>query len=445
MPEGTNPSEAVAATPKRAEDTTWMEASVWTPRMVEALVHGVKGGKWYSINDKVYKRENLEAAYERTKRNKGTHGVDNVSVKYFGKHLEHNLKKLQEELKSETYRPQKLRRIYIPKPGSAEKRPISIPTVRDRVVQGAVKSVIEPIFERTFADTSFGFRPNRNAKQALKRVEAQLNQGLCWAIDCDIKSYFDTIPHDKLIGKVKEQVTDSKLIKLLEQMLEQGIMESHKEWTPTQGTPQGGVVSPLLANIYLNELDHLLIQRGANPTRYADDLVVLCDSKEQATETLESITQWMKDHGLMLHPSKTKIVDMNQPKAELDFLGYTFKRTDKGRIIRFPRQKSMKRIREAIRQHTKRTTGICLTEIIRRINRVTKGWYNYFSESVSPQFDEIDKFTRRRLRAILLKRNKTPRFGTGSAHQRWPNEFFTKQGLFSLKVAHASASYSAKR
>jgi RNA-directed DNA polymerase len=318
MPKGITPSAAVVETPKRAEDTTWMEASVWTPRMVEALVHGVKGGKWYSINDKVYK-----------------------------------------------------------KPGSAEKR--------------------------------------------------------------------RTIPHDKLIGKVKEQVTDSKLIKLLEQMLEQGIMESHKEWTPTQGTPQGGVVSPLLANIYLNELDHVLIQRGTNPTRYADDLVVLCGSKEQATETLESITQWMKDHGLMLHPSKTKIVDMNQPKAELDFLGYTFKRTDKGRIIRFPRQKSMKRIREAIRHHTKRTTGICLTEIIRRINRVTKGWYNYFSESVSPQFDEIDKFTRRRLRAILLKRNKAPRFGTGLAHQRWPNEFLTKQGLFSLKVAHASASYSATR
>jgi RNA-directed DNA polymerase len=166
-----------------------------------------------------------------------------------------------------------------------------------------------------------------------------------------------------------------------------------------------------------NGLDHLLIQRGVNPARYADDLVVLCGSKEQADETLEIIAQWMKNHGLMLHPSKTKIVDMNQPKAELDFLGYTFKRTDKGRIIRFPRQRSMNKIHEAIRQHTKRTMGICLTEMVRRINRVTKGWYLYFSESLSPPFDEIDKFTRRRLRAILLKRNKTPRFGTGLAHR----------------------------
>jgi RNA-directed DNA polymerase len=445
MPEGINPSEAVVATPTRAEDIKWMEASVWTPRMVEALVNGVKGGKWYSINDKVHKRENLEAAYERTKRNKGTHGVDNISVSYFGKHLEHNLGKLQEELKNGTYRPQRLRRIYIPKPGSVEKRPISIPTVRDRVVQGAVKNVVEPIFERTFADTSFGFRPNRSAKQALRRVEKQLNQGLCWVIDCDIKSYFDTIPHENLIGKVKEQVTDSKLIHLLEMMLEQGIMETHKEWTPTQGTPQGGVISPMLANIYLNELDHLLIQSGGNPTRYADDLVVVCDSKERAEDTLRFITQWMEEQGLMLHPVKTKIVDMNQSKAKLDFLGYTFTRTDKGRLIRSPRQKSMKKLREAIRQHTKRTSGICLTETIRKINRVAKGWYSYFSESISNTFDETDGYIRRRLRAILLKRNRVPGVGIGFAHQRWPNSYFTERGLFSMQAAHASASYPAQR
>jgi RNA-directed DNA polymerase len=445
MPEENKPSEAVVVTPTRAEEIAWMEASVWTPRMVEALVNGVKGGKWYSINEKVYKRENLGAAYERTKRNKGTHGVDNISVGYFGKHLEYNLGKLQEELKSGTYRPQRLRRIYIPKPGSSEKRPISIPTVRDRVVQGAVKNVIEPIFERTFADTSFGFRPNRNAKQALKRVEKQLNQGLHIAIDCDIKSYFDTIPHEKLIGKVKEKITDSKVINLVEQMLEQGIMESHREWTPTQGTPQGGVVSPLLANIYLNELDHLLNQSGVNPTRYADDLVVLCDSKEKAETTLRIITQWMEDQGLTLHPDKTKIVDMSQPSAELDFLGYTFKRTERGRLIRFPRKKSIKRFRDAIRQHTRRTSGICLAAMIKRVNRVAKGWYNYFSESTTNTFVATDGFIRRRLRAVLLKRNKVPGFGDGLANQRWPNSYFTERGLFSMTTAHDTASYSASR
>jgi len=439
------PSVAVVATPKRAEDITWMEASVWTPRMVEALQKGVEGGKWYSLNDKVSKLENLKAAYEKTKRNRGTHGVDNISAEYFGKHLDHNVGKLREELKSGKYRPQPLRRIYIPKPGSSEKRPISIPTVRDRVVQGAVKHVIEPIFERTFADTSFGFRPNRDAKQALRRVNNQLNQGLCWAIDCDIKSYFDTIPHDKLIGKVQQQVTDSRVINLLEMMLEQGIMENHKEWTPTKGTPQGGVISPLLANIYLNELDHLLMQSGVHPTRYADDIVVLCDSKERADETLLVIKQWMEDQGLTLHAGKTKIVDMSQPRAELDFLGYTFKRTDKGRLIRFPRHKSMKKLREVIRQHTKRNSGICLTETIRRINRVARGWYNYFSASIPNTFEEADAFIRRRLRAILLKQNKVPRFGTGLAHQRWPNSYFTERGLFSMTAAHASASHSAKR
>ena len=239
--------------------------------------------------------------------------------------------------------------------------------------------------------------------------------------------------------------TFAKLIHLLEMMLEQGIMETHKEWTPTQGTPQGGVISPILANIYLNELDHLLIQRGVNPTRYADDLVVLCDSKEQAEDTLRFIKQWMEEQGLMLHPVKTKIVDMKQPKSELDFLGYTFKRTDKGRLIRLPRQKSMKKFREAIRQHTKRTSGICLAETIRKINRVAKGWYNYFSESISNTFDETDGYIRRRLRALLLKRNRVPGFDNGLAHQRWPNSYFTEWGLFSMKAASASASYPAQR
>jgi len=445
MSEVHKPSEAVAATPTRAEEIAWMEASIWTLRMVEALKNGVKGGKWYSINDKVCKRDNLKASYERTKRNRGTHGVDNISIKFFGKYLEENLSRIQEELSSGTYRPQRLRRIYIPKPGTTEKRPISIPTVRDRVVQGAVKNAIEPIFERTFAETSYGFRPKKNAKQALKRVEKLLNGGQLWVVDCDIKSYFDTIPHDKLMGKVMEQIADTKVLQLIELMLEQGIMETHREWTPTQGTPQGGVISPLLANIYLNELDHLLIQKGVHPTRYADDLVVLCDSEQQAKEVLEYIRTWMSNNGLTLHPDKTKVIDMSQPNATVDFLGYTFKRTVKGRLIRFPRQKSMKRFRESIKTFTKRTSGMSLSETTQRINRVTRGWYNYFSDSIANTFDEADGFVRRRIRGLLLKRRKTPRFGTGEAHRLWPNSFFADKGLFSMTTAYLAASHSARR
>lgn len=443
MPEGIDPSEAVAATPKRAEDITWMEASVWTPRMVAALEQGVEGGRWYSLIDKVHRKENLKAAYERTKRNKGTHGVDNISIRFFGKYLEENLDKLNWELKAGTYRPQRLRRIYIPKPGSGEKRPISIPTVKDRVVHGAVKHVIEPIFERTFADTSYGFRPNRNAKQALRRVEKELNLGTRYVIDCDFKSYFDTIPHDKLMAKVRELITDSKLLELLELMLRQGIMETHKQWTPTQGTPQGGVISPLLANIYLNELDHQLIKAGVQPTRYADDLVVLCESQEEAQRTLDDIRRWSDDAGLVLHPTKTKIVDMGQPGAEVDFLGYTFKRTGKGKLIRLPRKRSMQRLKESIRKHTQRTTGVSLVGTIERVNRTVRGWYNYFQESIPTVFPEVDGFIRRRLRAILLKRHRTPGFGTASAHQRWPNSYFAAQKLFSTTVASATAVYSA--
>lgn len=438
-------SEAVVKTPKRAEEISWMEASIWTPRMAEALIQGVKGGKWYSINDKVYKRDNLRSAFGRAKRNRGAHGIDNVTIKHFESKLGRNLDRLHEELKSGAYRPQKLRRIYLPKPGGAEKRPISIPTVRDRVVQGAVKNAIEPIFEALFADTSFGFRPKRNAKQALQRVEQLLGEGKTWVVDCDIRSYFDTISHDKLMDRVKERIADLKILRLIEQMLKQGIMTTHKEWTPTQGTPQGGVISPLLANIYLNELDHMLIQKGVCPTRYADDLVVLCDSEQQAKETLANINAWMINSGLSLHPEKTKVIDMSQANATADFLGYTFKRTAKGKLIRFPRQKSMKRLREAIRALTKRTSGICLRATIHRINRTMRGWYNYFSESIPNTFDEVDGFVRRRLRAILLKRNRTPRFGTGNAHLKWPNKFFEAQGLFSTSAACAASSCSAQR
>ena len=444
MPEE-KPSAEVVATPKRAEDITWMEASIWTPRMVEALEKGVEGGRWYSLIDKVHRKENLKASYERTNRNKGTHGVDNISVRFFGKYLEENLDKLSEELKAGTYRPQSLRRIYIPKPGGGGERPISIPTVRDRVVQGAVKNVIEPIFERTFAETSYGFRPNRNAKQALRRVEKELNRGTQFVIDCDIENFFDTIPQDKLMAKVEKQITDSKLLKLIEKMMQQGIMDTHNEWTPTRGTPQGGVISPLLANIYLNGLDHQLNQDGAQPTRYADDLVALCSTREEAERVLASIRIWTKEHGLELHPTKTKIVDMGQPGAEVDFLGYTFRRTGTGKLIRYPRKRSMDRIKEAIRKHTKRTTGVSLTTTIKRVNRTIRGWFNYFQESTPSTFPTIDGFVRRRLRAILLKRNRNPGFGDGWAHQRWPNSYFAELGLFSTTVAYASAVCPASR
>jgi RNA-directed DNA polymerase len=437
------PSAEVVATPKRAEEIAWMEASVWTPRMIEALDKGVEGGRWYSLIDKVHRKENLKASYERTKRNKGTHGVDNISIRFFGKYLDENLERLTEEIKAGRYCPQRLRRIYIPKPGSGEKRPISIPTVRDRVVQGAVKHVIEPIFERTFADTSYGFRPNRNAKQALRRVERELNRGSQFVIDCDIKNFFDTIPQDKLMAKVGERITDSKLLALVEKMLRQGIMDTHHEWTPTKGTPQGGVISPLLANIYLNGLDHQLIEDGAEPTRYADDLVALCGTRAEAERVLARIRTWAEEHGLELHPTKTRIVDMGQPGAEVDFLGYTFKRTGAGKLIRYPRKRSMERIKETIRQHTKRTMGVSLPTTINRVNRAVRGWFNYFQDSTPNIFPTLDGFVRRRLRAILLKRCGNPGFGNGWSHQRWPNAYFTEHGLFSTTVARASAVYPA--
>ncbi len=221
----------------------WTEAAVWTERMLTALEKGVKGGPWFSLIDKVYPAANLWAAFLEVKRNGGAAGVDGVTVKMFEQRLMENLEKLGRSLKDGTYRPQAIPRVYIPKPGSKEKRPLGIPTVRDRVVQAALRHVLEPIYERDFAEHSYGFRPNRGAKDALARVDQLLQQGYHWVVDADLKSYFDTIPHNQLLGRVGAKVSDGKVLDLIEAFLTQSVMETMKSWTPEQGTPQGGVMT----------------------------------------------------------------------------------------------------------------------------------------------------------------------------------------------------------
>ncbi len=291
----------------------WTEASVWTERMLAALERGVKGGKWFSLMDKVWKLENLQSAMKQVMRNQGVAGIDGQSCEAYLKASPQRLPGLQDKLKQGSYQPQPVKRVWIPKLGSKELRPLGVPTVEDRIVQTALRNVLEPIFEHTFAEHSYGFRPGRGAKQALRRVDQLLKTGHHWVVDADLKGYFDSIPQDKLMEAVQTQIADGAVLNLIGQMLGQGVMESGKEWQPTEtGTPQGAVISPLLANIYLNPLDQLMGRQGRQMVRYADDFVILCQSQQEAQEVLEQLRQWTQAAGLRLHPIKTRIVDASQ-------------------------------------------------------------------------------------------------------------------------------------
>ena len=415
----------------------WVEAEVWTERMLTALEEGVLGGKWYSLMDKVYPVPSLRKAFESVEANGGAAGVDHITVEEFERHLEANLEKLSQALKDGSYRPQAIRRVWIPKPGSNEKRPLGIPTVRDRVVQAALRAVLEPIFERDFAAQSYGFRPNRGCKDALRRVDALLKAGYNWVVDADLKSYFDTIPHAALIGRLREKVTDGRVIRLLEAFLTQKVMETAEGWTPEEGTPQGAVISPLLSNLYLDPLDQQMARQGQEMVRYADDFIILCRSEAEAQEALAEVRQWTATAGLKLHPVKTRIVDATQPGG-FDFLGYHFERG-----YRWPREKSLQKFKDAIRAKTRRTNGHSLKAIIDHVNRTLRGWYEYFKHSHYTTFAPLDQWIRMRLRSILRQRRGRDGHGRGRDHQLWPNAFFAQHGLFSLATAHTRARQSS--
>jgi RNA-directed DNA polymerase len=417
----------------------WVEPAVWTERMLTALEQGVKGGKWFSLMDKVYALANLRAAFAKVKANGGAAGVDQVTVGMFERHLEENLKRLAQSLKDGSYRPQAVKRVWIPKPGSTEKRPLGVPAVRDRVVQAALLAVLEPIFERDFAEQSYGFRPQRGCKDALRRVDQLVKAGFIWVVDADLKSYFDTIPHGRLIERVEGKVSDGRVIELLQAFLRQKVMDSAKSWTPEGGTPQGAVISPLLSNIYLHPLDQHLAEAGLEMVRYADDFVLLCRSEEEAQRALEQVRQWTVAVGLTLHPVKTRIVNAARAGG-FDFLGYHFERGRK-----WPREKSLKKFKEAIRSKTKRNNGSSLKVIISNVNRTLIGWFGYFKHSHRKTFPDLDRWIRLRLRSLLRQRRGGQGRGRGRDHLRWPNAFLAQQGLYSLVAAHARACQSLTR
>jgi RNA-directed DNA polymerase len=422
---------------------SWAAREVWTDRMLTALEQGVKGDVWFSLIEKVWSERNLMASYRRVADNAGAPGVDHVTVEEFGRNLESQLAKLTTALREGTYQPQLIRRTYIPKPGSSEQRPLGIPTVCDRIVQGAVRHVMEPIFEKEFATHSYGFRPGRGCKDALRRVDSLMKQGYVHVVDVDLKSYFDTIPHDRLMGRLRERIADGRILELIASFLKAGIMDGVKEWEPEAGAPQGAVLSPLLSNIYLNPLDHLLAAQGFEMVRYADDFVILCRSQAEAEQALAVVRQWCEAAGLVVHPTKTRIVDVRT--AGFDFLGYHFETTRQGMQTRWPRQRSLAKLKDNLRSKTRRNNGHDLATIIARVNRTLRGWFGYFKHSYHLTFKALDGWIRGRLRGILRKRAGGRGRGRGRDHQRWPNAYFADKGYFSLEAARIAAVRQSSR
>ena len=417
----------------------WVEPEVWTERMLGALETGVKGNRWFSLMDKVYRLNTLELAWEKVKSNAGSSGVDGMTIGCFAKDCTTRLLALNEQLRLGTYQPSPVKRCWIDKTGTNEKRPLGIPTVVDRIVQTALRMVIEPIFEHRFAEHSYGFRPGRGCKDALHRVQHLLEEGHTWIVDADLKSYFDTIPHERLMKQVGERVADGRILGLIQSYLKQEVMDGLTTFQAGEdGTPQGAVISPLLANIYLNPLDHLLAGLGYEMVRYADDFVILCKSEKEAHNALAQVQTWVEQNGLTLHPQKTRLVDATQPGG-FDFLGYHF---EKG--LRWPRKKSMDKLKDSIRQLTRRTSGIALTESIEKLNTRLRGWFEYFQHSHRTTFPSVDGYVRGRLRSILRKRLGKRGRARGSDHQLWPNLYFRDLGLYSLTQAFGSLSKSLK-
>lgn len=443
MTKRSEPTSAKVPQAQQAEEILsrwrWVKPTAWTTRMLTALEQGVKGEKWFRLFDKVFAERNLWASFQQVAQKKGASGVDHETTADFERRLPDAVWELSDALKNGTFRPQPIRRVHIPKPGSNETRPLGIPTVRDRVVQAAIVNVIEPIFERDFAKQSYGFRPGRGCKDALRRVDELLKQGYVHVVDADLKGYFDTIPHDRLMVRLEEKIADGPVLRLIESFLKADILDDASQWTPETGAPQGAVLSPLLSNIYLDPLDHLLAERGFEMVRYADDFVILCRTADDAGRALEIVRQWVAANGLTLHPTKTRIVDSRT--ESFDFLGYSFRGQQ-----HWPRKKSLQKIRDTLRQKTPRTSGQSLQFVVNDVNRSLRGWFNYFQHSSYRNvFTDLDGWLRMRLRSILRKRSKRKGRGRGRDHNRWPNRYFAERGLFSLATARTSVVQPSRR
>jgi RNA-directed DNA polymerase len=374
--------------------------------------------KVHSLVDKVYQPKNLRDAWEKVKANRGSGGVDGQSLTAFEQGLNENLQRLHEELRTDRYRPQPVRRVKIPKTGKpGEWRPLGIPAIIDRVCQQALRNRVEPIFEPLFDDSSFGFRQGRSTKDALRKIWGEIKAGAEWIVDADLKDYFGSVDHEKLMTLVAQRVADGRVLKLIEQMLTAGYQEQGRLFPTPQGTPQGGVVSPLLSNILLTPFDREMRRRGYQLTRYADDWVVTCRSRREAEAALRCAEKILATLGVRLNPQKTRIVHVRQGFA---FLGYKIKCGSRamylpaakivsgarsGDLYAYPTQKSIDRFKDTIRRKTRRRIPLSTAELAQELNPVIRGWGEYYKRAhVRRIFHQLDGWVVRRLWAHRHRR-----------------------------------------